>query len=274
MAGRHIAAAVMVLLTATACTARPSTATGSDVEQSPIGSPPAADFTATIDESGGDLFVNYRFVNRSGEDLIVLDRLPAWPDKPIADAVYVAGINPPGRVELAKRAFARPELGEAYREPTISGVILTNGQSTSEQLSTPLPLRREFPYGMGGELPARITDVVFCLGVIRRAELPPGGFVRDGVVSVPHESTTTAVQYRFCSRPFVFTRDRSERQQFSRALFRSRSSPACPGRVRSPGSGGPAPPRRAGTPPRSTPSAGRPGTCRPTARAARSSVRC
>src|SRR5215467_12557216 len=168
MAGRHFAAALIVLLTATACTARPTAAgpSGPDPEPAPTGSSPAADFTATIDQGVDNLLVDYRFANRSGADLIVLNRLPPWPDKPLAEAVFVVGVSPPGRVELAKRAFARPELGEAYREPLISGVFLGPGQSTSEQFSIPLPLRREFPYGMGGELPSHIIDVVFCLGVI------------------------------------------------------------------------------------------------------------
>src|SRR5215510_13027144 len=122
MAGRHLAVALLVVLTATACTGHPHAASD----------PPAADFTATIDQYADNLIVNYRFVNRSAVDLIVLNRLPPWPNQPDPYQFYVVGVGPPGRVALAKRAFARPALGEAYVEPLISGVILASGQSTSE----------------------------------------------------------------------------------------------------------------------------------------------
>jgi len=142
------------------------------------GAPPAVELTATLTVQEQRLHVTYRLVNRSGEPLIVLNQVPTATSTPDANAVYVTGRPGSGRVEIAKRAYAMPDTDrKTWAQPEhVAGVILAPGGSVGEDLTVPLPLRRRHPYGddIGYgtiKLPDPVQDVVFCLGVVDRAQL-------------------------------------------------------------------------------------------------------
>jgi hypothetical protein len=169
------------------------------------GTPPTVEFTATLAVEGQRLHITYRLTNRSGEPLIVLNRVADGD----ANAVYVTGRGGSGRVEVAKRAFAMPDTTRrTWAHPEhVSGVTLPAGQSVGEDLTVPLPLRRQHPYGddIGYgtiKLPEPVKDVVFCLGVIREREAPPHESAGD-TVTVAHLSGATRVQYLSCSAPLA-----------------------------------------------------------------------
>jgi hypothetical protein len=200
------------------------------------GTPPAVRFDADVRAGADALRISYGVTNQSGEDLIVLNRVPAYSSagSPRADvnAVYVTGAGPAGRVQISKRAFPMPETDSVAwaMAPRISGVLLRPGRSVGEDLVVAMPLRRHHPYGDDvGEgrirLPDPIRETVFCVGVLRRADAPadlatsgpsgvpsgaaasvpsdvPGGSGEgDGSVTLPHLSAVTDVQYLSCSAP-------------------------------------------------------------------------
>jgi hypothetical protein len=210
---------------------------GSDAPAEPhdppaAGTPPAVRFTSTVEVRGQALHIRYQLVNESGEDLIVLNRVPAYSASGIEtrdpNAVYVTGTEPAGRVEISKRAFAMPDTDKkTWAQATrVSGVAVRQGQSVGEEFTVPLPLRRHHPYGDDyGDGPISLPDpakeAVFCIGVVREADvhLPtpagspsagapsgaPSGSASagagDAVVTLPHLSSTTRVQYLSCSSP-------------------------------------------------------------------------
>lgn len=197
------------------------------------GTPPAVDFTATVEVRGQALHVTYRLVNRSGVNLIVLNRVPSHSASGTQTrgpgAVYVTGAEPAGRVQVSKRAFAMPDTDKMSwaQAAHVSGVRLGDGRSVGEELTVPLPLRRHHPYGNDyGDgpigLPDPVREVVFCLGVIREADAhlptptgPPPSLGDgdegngkdgsendgDGEVTLAHLSSTTGAQHLFCSSP-------------------------------------------------------------------------
>ncbi len=198
-------AMVGVLLTVTAgCTTSP----GEPPDLLAEGPPPAGAFTASIARDADTLRIAYVFTNQSGADLVVANQIPV--ERPDPNVVYVTGAGQAGRVTIAKRVFARPSWGEAVSEPMVGGTIVATGHSVRENLAVPLPLTRRYPYGNlspDGEirLPDPITEVRFCLGVIRRGELP-GPPQTGPTVLLPHEAGATAIQHLLCSEPSTDSR--------------------------------------------------------------------
>jgi hypothetical protein len=198
-----VAIGLVALLGSAACGASP----GEPPDPPATGEPPAVEFTAKVSVEAQALRITYRLENRSGQALVVLNDVPAYNgDNQIPDvnAVYITGRPDSNRVEIAKRAFAMPQGGVTWTHPTqVSGVIVANGDSAHEELVVPLPLQRHHPYGDDiGEgtikLPDPISEVVFCVGVVPAAQAPaPSG----PKVTLPHLSSTTAVQHLFCSPP-------------------------------------------------------------------------
>jgi hypothetical protein len=197
---RLLASGLAAVLGSAACGGTPP---AEPADPPATGAPPAVELTATLTVDGQRLHITYQLANRSDEPLIVLNRVPAGD----ANAVYVTGRGGSGRVEVAKRAFAMPETkGRTWAHPEqVSGVTLPSGQSVSEDLTVPLPLRRHHPYGddLGYgtiKLPDPVKDVVFCVGVIREREAPPHESA-GGTVTIAHLSGATRVQYLSCSAP-------------------------------------------------------------------------
>ncbi|MFI7596702.1 hypothetical protein [Actinoplanes sp. NPDC049681] len=205
---RLLGAALAAVLSCAAC--------GADAPAEPsdppaTGTPPAVRFTSSVESRGQALHIRYELVNESGGELIVLNRVPAHSASgaPVTDpgAVYVTGAGPKGRVEIAKRAFAMPVTDKkTWAQPAqISGVTVRPGRAVSEELTVPLPLHRHHPYGDDyGDgpisLPDPVTEAVFCVGVLRATDAPSAG-AEAAVVTLPHLSSTTRVQYLSCSPP-------------------------------------------------------------------------
>lgn len=201
---RLLAAALALVGLGGCASARPGPAEPADPP--PTGAAPAADFTASVRVGADALTISYRLVNRSGADLVALNRVPGYGDGSPndANAAYVTGAAG-GRVEVAKRAFAMPQTDRMSwnHAAVVGGTIIHDGQTAAEELTVALPLRRYHPYGddIGDgpiALPAPVTEVVFCLGVVTAASLPPAAL---GSLTVPHLSATTANQHLFCSAP-------------------------------------------------------------------------
>jgi hypothetical protein len=161
----------------------------------PAGAAPAADFQATVTADAGAIRISYTFTNKSNADLLVLNKVLSDPN-----AVYITG-RPGSQVQLAKRAFPMPETDRMSwaQAAQVSGSVVAPGASVSEQLVIARPLKRFYPYGNDfgyGEikLPDPVKELVFCLGVVRSADV-------NGKTTVPHLSSTTGVQHLFCSAP-------------------------------------------------------------------------
>jgi hypothetical protein len=206
--GQFLAAGLAAVLGSAGCGSTPA----EPADPRATGTPPTVQFTAGVEVRGQSLQISYQLVNSSGQDLIVLNQVPAFTasgsPKPDVNAVYVTGADLQGRVEISKRAFAMPDTeNKSWAQAArISGVVVKPGQSVGEELTVPLPLRRHHPYGDDlGEgtisLPDPVTEVVFCLGVIREAEarLPSGG--AETPVTLPHLGSTTGIQHLSCSAP-------------------------------------------------------------------------
>jgi hypothetical protein len=210
-----LAAGLAALIGTTACG---GSAPKEPVDTPASGNPPAVRFSSHLEVRDEALHISYDLVNESGQDLIVLNRVPAYSKSGVpsddADAVYVVGEKPDGRVQIAKRAFGMPDTDNMTwtQIPQIFGVRIGQRQSVSEDITVALPLRRHHPYGDDfGDgpiaLPDPVKEVRFCLGVVRAAEAPattpsagpsPAG---NGTVALPHLATSTSVQHLFCSAP-------------------------------------------------------------------------
>jgi len=161
------------------------------------GNPPKVAFTAEITPGRGALSITYQLTNQSPADLVVVNRL-----LPDANAVFVIGQRD-GRVQIGKRAFARPEDDKTdyATTPSTGGTVVGPGQSAGETFTVPLPLTRRHPYANDEiKLPDPVKDVVFCLGVLPRTAVP-ATTGPQGVVVVVHDKTTTTRQHLFCSPP-------------------------------------------------------------------------
>ena len=206
--GRFVAAGLAAVLGTAGCGSTPA----EPPDPPATGTPPAVQFSSAIEVRGQALHITYELVNTSGADLVVLNRVPAYTaagaETQDPDAVYVTGGGPTGRVEISKRAFAMPDTEHKSwaQAARISGVTVQQGQSIGEELTVPLPLRRHHPYGddLGDgsiALPDPVTEVVFCLGVVRKAEARLPSDADDAPVTLPQLSTTTGVQHLSCSAP-------------------------------------------------------------------------
>ena len=186
------------------CTGAPA----EPAETPATGTTPSVEFSADIEVKGQSLHITYHLINQSGEDLIVLDQVPTYTVAGTVtqdvNAVYITGRPDSGQVEIAKRAFAMPETDRKTwaRAARVSGIVVAAGQPVGEELTVPLALRRHHPYGddIGYgtiKLPDPVTAAVFCVGVVRKGQVqpPPTGTS----VTLPHLSSTTAVQHLFCS---------------------------------------------------------------------------
>ncbi|KHD77452.1 hypothetical protein MB27_09965 [Actinoplanes utahensis] len=178
------------------------------VDPAPTGTPPPTVLTATFEVRGAILHVDYELVNEAGEDLVVLNRLPAGLDDDGTSTAHVVGAGAGGRVEVTTRAFAQPEGSKInyVAAPEVGGTVVVAGGSVGGDVEVPWPLRRDHPWGDDfGDgvvtLADPVREVVFCVGVIRRAELP-GTREENGPV-VTHSAETTRVQHVACSTPFT-----------------------------------------------------------------------
>jgi hypothetical protein len=204
---RFFAGGLAALLGTGGCTAAPA----EPVDPPASGNPPAVGFTATVTVEGQAIRISYQLVNQSPDELIVLNRVPAYAaagtQKADPNSVYIVGRAKTHTVEIAKRAYPMPETGKKDwgQAARVTGITLPPGQSVSEELTVPLPLQRRHPYGDDfGEgtiaLPDPINDVVFCVGVLRKSEAQSVAASGDGV-SMPHLVSTTSMQHLFCSTP-------------------------------------------------------------------------
>jgi hypothetical protein len=176
-------------------------------------------FTASVRVADGQAHVSYRIANNEASDVVVLNRVHTttpggrWETRP--ELVYVVGRDN-GRVEISKRALPQPEnskIGLA-QDPTVGGSVLPAGGSLSEEFAVRLPLTRVHPYsndvGYGEvKLPDPITELVFCLGVLRdpassgqRSPAPsPAAMTAEVIDHVSHGNGTVKRQHLFCSDP-------------------------------------------------------------------------
>lgn len=109
-------------------------------------------------------------------------------------------------MQLAQRAFAMPVGDVTWSQPApAQDVRVGDGQEVTADLTVALPLQRSHPYGDDyGDGPIRlpdpVKDVVFCLGVVRAADVTVS--VPDGqAVTLPNLASTTAIQHLLCSEP-------------------------------------------------------------------------
>ena len=161
------------------------------------GTLPDVMFTAGVKPGQGALSITYELTNRSPADLVVVNRV-----LPDANAVFVVGRRD-GRVQIGKRAFARPDddRTDYATTPSTGGTVVGPGKSVGETFTVPLPLTRQHPYANDEiKLPEPVKNVVFCLGVLPRAAVA-GTTGPDGAVVVVHDKATTTRQHLFCSPP-------------------------------------------------------------------------
>ncbi|KUL33003.1 hypothetical protein [Actinoplanes awajinensis] len=195
-------------MTLLGCAACDSVVPGEPDNDPPITTtPPAVEFTSAVEVRDRAVHVTYRLTNRSGTDLIALNR-----DSPAG--VYITGSGP-GQVTIAERVFPRPDTTTMtwYVSPQVSGTVLAPGDTTGDDFTVPLPLERRHPYGNDyGDgvipLPDPVTEIRFCLGVIRPADLPvpaatasaAPGSAHPSVV-LPHLGVNAQVQHLSCTDP-------------------------------------------------------------------------
>jgi len=202
---RIFAGGLAALLGTGACTTAPA----EPADPPASGNRPAVGFTATVTVDGQAVRISYQLVNQSTDELIVLNRVPAYTtagtEKADPNAVYVVGRAKSHTVEIGKRAFPMPDTGKKtwVQAPRVAGVTLPPGQSIGEEVTVSLPLQRRHPYGDDfGDgtiaLPDPIKELVFCVGVIRRSEAQ-GAAASGDTITLPHLISTTSVQHLFCS---------------------------------------------------------------------------
>jgi hypothetical protein len=214
----------------TACTETPPAPATEPVDPPATGTAPVARFVATVQSGSGTLHISYQISNDSGDELIVLNRVPVYSAAGSArhdvNAVYVIG-GGDDRVQVAKRAFTMPEGIERVQYAEMLGETLGAGRTLSEDVTVPMPLHRIYPYGddLGHgviRLPDRLAEVIFCLGVVRRADLgsdlgselsprpsedtspPPPG---ERTVTLAHSPAVAAAQHLFCTDPVALRSD-------------------------------------------------------------------
>lgn len=193
-----VALGLAVALALTGCAAKP----GEPPDPTPSGPAPDVAFTADIAAGPDGFRISYRLTNRSTEDLIALSG-PEPPARPDRNAVSIIATAVPGRVQIAKRAFAKPDNYIETQESMAGGMIVAPGASVAEQLYVPAPTHSIAPFSTldGHPLPDPITEVVFCVGVLRLREAHVAS--NDGsVVTVSESTATTSVQHLFCSAPY------------------------------------------------------------------------
>lgn len=198
---------VALVLLCSACGSPP----GEPDDPAPSGPPPAVRLASASEQRGASLHISYELVNDSSEELVVLGRVPVDPQPGGAPGTaYVVGAEQDGRVQIATRVFGRPEGARVSfaQAPTVGGTDVGAGGSTGGDVAVPLPLTRTHPYeddyGDGDvELPDPVRELVFCVGVIRKADLAGQTFRTDesGTV-VPHLTAIAALQHLACSQPF------------------------------------------------------------------------
>ena len=172
---------------------------------------PAADFDATVDVGDDAVTVHYALTNRSGGDLLVVDRLPKAAGAGVRyepGRAYVVGQGE-DEAQISQRVFATPHPSRVdfAQAPRVGATLLADGDELTGTVEVPLPLERASPYGddLGyGEirLPDPVREAIFCLGV-----LPPpydvaiGKQAEDGAITIAHGGASNAGQHLFCSDP-------------------------------------------------------------------------
>lgn len=170
---------------------------------------PAAQFDVQVTPEEDEVQVTYRLVNQGLAPLLVPNRLPVPAGagvRYLSDQAYVTG-GPDGLVQLAHRVFAWPDTDRKTWEvaPRVGVTQVAPGRSVSAELTVPLPLTRNQPFGddIGYgtiRLPDPVEDVVFCLGVITGSAAIPL-HEDDGVLLTEHGNSTNSAQHLFCSDP-------------------------------------------------------------------------
>jgi hypothetical protein len=179
----------------------------------PAGTPtrPAAQFDVQVAPEEDGVRVSYRLVNQGSAPLLVPNRLPVPAGAGVryrSDQAYVSG-GPDGLVQLSHRVFAWPDTARMTWEvaPRVGVTQVAPGRSVSAELTVPLPLTRNQPFGddIGYgtiRLPDPVEDMVFCLGVLPG---PSSGAIPlhrdDGVLLTEHGNSTNSAQHLFCSDP-------------------------------------------------------------------------
>jgi hypothetical protein len=192
-----------VALALTGC----ATTAGEPPDPTPSGPAPDVAFTAKITAGPGGFQISYRLTNRSTEDLIALYG-PEPPTRPDRNAVSIIGTAVPGRVQIAKRAFAKPDNYYENQFSMAGGVIVEPGASVAEQLYVPTPVLSIAPFPNIDRipLPDPITEVVFCVGLLRLSDAHIASNDK-GFVTVTESAATTSVQHLFCSAPYRVPRN-------------------------------------------------------------------
>lgn len=194
-----------VLLAATACSSpddgpatgpEPSTPTATPT-------PPDVDFESTVTMSAQEVTVEWSLTNRSGDPLLVTNRVPDSSGRisTNADTVYVLPGADDGEVSLAKQVLpvSADAVGDSF--PWIGVTEVAPGASIEERLRVPLPLEPYAPPGSDDQsLPDPFDTVVFCLGVLVGRDESWGFHDQGGVESVNHGRALSG-QSVLCSEP-------------------------------------------------------------------------
>ena len=129
------------------------------------------DFEARLRVEGGKLLISYRVTNRSGREVLVVNRGDT--ESGLGPGRVYVEPQPDGTVELSRRAFRQPadRVCRTREVPPYPGVSrLGPGQSISEEVSVGLPPRYATPFAdctPVPQMPSPVRRVKFCLGVIR-----------------------------------------------------------------------------------------------------------
>ncbi|MBF9132332.1 hypothetical protein I0C86_25785 [Plantactinospora sp. S1510] len=177
----------------------------------PTAPPVDVGLTVSAQREAGALRIEYKLVNRAGEELVAFTGIPARDthENPAVDpdAVYLTE-GADGVVEIAKRVFPPPEGAGLAVDFVVRGSVVAPGNSVDEVVRVALPLRPRHPYDTEARLPEPARRAVFCVGVARRSEVPPlptasGDSGDTGVGAVyPHRAGIARVQQMVCGEPF------------------------------------------------------------------------
>lgn len=206
--GRLAAATLAALLVASGC---------ADTQEEPVEptsqQAPRPDVTFDVDVSPGPdaIAVSWSLTNTGDAPLLVVDGPPRASGASVVydpGTTYVVGEGD-GTVQVAQRLFALPETDQASfaQLPRAGATELAPGATLEREPEVPVPLARLSPWGddLGSgpiELPAPVTSVQFCLGVLAGEPQPSWGPGRDGdVVVLNHGSEAVAAQHVLCSDP-------------------------------------------------------------------------
>ena len=174
----------------------------------PASPPLDVGLTVSVQREAGALRIDYTLVNRTAEDVLVFSGIPARDthESPTVDpnAVYVTARDD-DTVEIAKRVFPPPEGVGLAVDFVVRGSVMAPQQSVGEVVRVPLPLAARHPYDTAARLPEPAKRAVFCVGVAKRAAVPPvpqASGDTDARPVFPHRATVARAQQLVCGEPF------------------------------------------------------------------------